>query len=379
MYMSDIKYFHLGQFFTKRAFIATFFGVALVAVTEFVLPWLGILQIEALWQWITPATITFTIAIILVFCALAKNVVSSIFISTAAILSFYHPYSTIALKGFIAVVIIYLITAFLAGWFATMRITGRTALLITGIVIGLQGLIGAGVSMFTSLAQTHNNFHANSVGIAYSNLMGTIPVYDIIVAAFSVIYMVVFIIISRKKITVEKEGKKKETFGQILIFLSIVGALLFIILSHVNFNQSTAISIFGETNTQFLNSIFEKTTAGGFMAVQLLNVFYILPIVGFVIGIGLAFIIYQRASGTTNFMRLNFEGTYLTLNLTPFLVICSYSYIFQNAIGSADYFFIRTSTWFTLFTEFTNLLLINFLVAYILFIIITIIRNLAKK
>ena len=379
MYMSDIKYFHLGQFFTKRAFIATFIGVAFVALTEFVLPWLGILQIETLWQWISPATITFTIAIIMVSCAIAKNLVSSIFISTAAILSFYDPYSTVALKGFIAVVIIYMITAFFAGWFATMRITGRTALLITGIVIGLQGLIGAGVSMFTSIAQTQNNFHTNSIGIAYSSLIGTIPIYDIIVAAFSVIYMVVFIIISRKRTTIEQKGKKKEIFGQILIFLSIVGALLFIILSHVNFDQNTAISIFGETNTQFLNSIFAKTTAGGYMAIKLLNVFYILPIVGFVIGIGIALIIYQRASGTTNFMRLNYEGAYLSLNFAPFLIICSYSYIFQNAIGSADFFFIRTSTWFTLFTEFTNLLLINFLVAYILFIIISIIRNLIKK
>jgi len=379
MYMSDIKYFHLGQFFTKRALIATFFGIALVALTEFVLPWLGILQIETLWEWISPATITFTIAIILISCAIAKNLVSSIFISTAAILSFYDPYSTVALKGFIAVVIIYMITAFFAGWFATMRITGRTALLITGIVIGLQGLIGAGVSMFTSLAQTHTNFHANSIGIAYSELMGTVPFYDIIVAAFSVIYMIVFIIISRKRTTIEQKGKKKEIIGQILIFLSIVGALLFIILSHENFNQSTAVSIFGETNTQFLNSIFAKTTAGEFMAIQLLNVFYILPIVGFVIGIGIALIIYQRASGTSDFMRLNYEGTYLTLNFAPFLIICSYSYIFQNAIGSADFFYIRTSTWFTLFTEFTNLILINLLVAYILFLIISIIRNIAKK
>ncbi len=379
MYMSDIKYFHLGQFFTKRALIATFFGIALVALTEFVLPWLGILQIETLWEWISPATITFTIAIILVSCAIAKNLVSSIFISTAAILSFYDPYSTVALKGFIAVVIIYMITAFFAGWFATMRITGRTALLVTGIVIGLQGVIGAGVSMVASLEQAQNNFHQNSVGIAFGETIGGFPVYDLIVAVFSAIYIVVFFILSRRKISAEQTGKKKEIFGQLLIFLSIVGALLFIILSHVNFNQSTAVSIFGDTNTQFLNSIFAKTTAGGFMAVQLLNVFYILPIVGFVIGIGIALIIYQRASGTTNFMRLNYEGAYLTLNIAPFLTICAYSYIFQNAIGSADFFYIRTSTWFTLFTEFTNLLLINFLVAYIVFLIVSIIRNIAKK
>ena len=64
--MTNVKYFHLGQFFKKRALLATFFGIGLVALTEFVLPWLGYVRVETLWQWITPVTITFTLAIILV-------------------------------------------------------------------------------------------------------------------------------------------------------------------------------------------------------------------------------------------------------------------------------------------------------------------------
>ncbi|MHA2357311.1 MAG: hypothetical protein ACXABK_00895, partial [Candidatus Heimdallarchaeaceae archaeon] len=104
-----------------------------------------------------------------------------------------------------------------------------------------------------------------------------------------------------------------------------------------------------------------------------------LPIVGFAIGIGLGLIVYQRADGTSNFMRFNYDGAFLTLNLAPFLIICVYSYILQNAMGSADYFYIRTSTWFTIFTEFTNLLLINLLVAYIVFRIIVLVKSLIKK
>ena len=118
---------------------------------------------------------------------------------------------------------------------------------------------------------------------------------------------------------------------------------------------------------------------GQFMAVQLLNAFYILPIVGFVIGIGMALIVYQRANGTSNFMTFNHQGTFLTLNVAPFLIICAYSFILQNAMGFASYFYIRTSTWFTIFTEFTNLLLINMFVAYIIFLVITLIRKIATK
>ncbi len=376
--MTEPKFFHIGQFLTKRAFLSTFFGAGLVIITEFLLPWLGILQVEALWDWITPVTIIFSIAIILVSSAMAKNIAASILIATAAILSFYSPYSTID-YGFVSVVIIYLITAFFAGFFSTTRITGRSALLTIGIVMGLQGLIGAGVSFFATWQGTVTNFHDNSIGIAHGEVMGTFPLYDAIVGIFSLIYMIVFIVLSRRKVTVEHTSKKFEIIGQILIFLGIVGALIFIIFSHVTFTNTTAVSIFGETNTYYLNGLFAKMVDGQFMAVELLNIFYILPIVGFVIGIGMAFIVYQRADGTTNFMRFNHQGAFLTLNVAPFLIICAYSFILQNAMGFAEYFYIRTSTWFTIFTEFTNLLLINMLIAYIIFLIITLIRRIATK
>lgn len=376
--MTEPKFFHIGQFLTKRAFLSTFFGAGLVVITEFLLPWLGILQVEALWDWITPVTIIFTLAIILVSSAMAKNIAASILIATAAILSFYSPYTTID-YGFVSVVIIYLITAFFAGFFSTVRITGRSALLTIGIVMGLQGLIGAGVSFFTTWEGAVSNFHDNSIGIAHGEVMGTFPLYDAIVGIFSLIYMIVFIVLSRRKVTVEHSNKKFEIIGQILIFLGIVGALIFVIFSHVTFTSSTATSVFGDTNTYYLNGLFAKMVDGQFMAVELLNVFYILPIVGFVIGIGMALIVYQRANGTTNFMRFNHQGAFLTLNVAPLLIICSYSFILQNAMGFADYFYIRTSTWFTIFTEFTNLLLINLLIAYLIFQVITLIRRIATK
>ena len=376
--MANVRYFHLGQFFTLRALLSTFFGAGIVAVTEFLLPWLGYIQIEMLWDWITPVTITFTLAVIMVSCALAKNVVASILIGSAAVLSFYNPYETVDF-GFSAIIIMFLITAFFAGFFATNEMTGRTGLLLVGIIFGLQGLIGSGVSMFVSLTGEYSYFHNNGIDLAYGELMNNFPVYDTIVAAFSLIFMLVFIIISRKIVTKQLDGKKFEIIGQIIIFLSIAGALVFIILSNVIYDYNTAVLIVGEKNAQFLNEIFAKITYGSFMSILLLNGFYILPIVGFSIGIGLAFIIYQRAEGTSGKMRFNFEGPFFILNLVPFLIICAYSLPFQSLIGSSDYFFIRTSTWIPIFTEFTNLLLINMLVAYLIFKIITIIRLIAKK
>jgi len=378
--MTETKFFHLGHFFTQRAFLATFFGAGLIAVTEFLLPWLGVLQINALWDYITPITITFTLSIILIFSAIAKNIASSIFLGTAAILSFYNPYSTIDF-GFVSVVIIFLVTAFFSGFFASIRITGRSALLTIGIVVGLQGLIGAGVSIFTTFQGVYDvNFNANSVDIAHGVFIGNnIPIYGAIVGIFSVIYMLVFIILSRRKTTVEHTSKKYAIIGQIIILLSIVGALVFIAFSNETIDSNTAAAIFGETNTQYLDLLFAKLVNGQFMAIKLLNVFFILPIVGFTIGIGLGLIVYQRADGTSNFMRFNFDGAFLTLNVAPFLIICAYSFIFQNAIGSASYFYIRTSTWFIIFTEFTNLLLINLLIAYIIFRIIVLIKKMIKR
>ncbi|MHA1668699.1 MAG: hypothetical protein ACTSUR_08580 [Candidatus Heimdallarchaeaceae archaeon] len=376
--MSDIKYFNLGQFFSKRALLTTFFGVGLIALTEFVLPWLNILQVSELLNWITPVTITFTFAVILIASAIAKNFAASVFLGGAAILSFFNPYETID-YGFWAVIITYLVLAFFAGFFATVEMTGRTALLIIGIVAGLQGFIGSGTSMFISLTGGYSAFHDNSIGIAYGDMAGNFPLYDVIVAGFSFIFMLVFIIISRKKVSVTHPNKKYEILGQIIIFLGLVGALLVNILAHTTFSNNTAIAICGEKNTQFLNEIYTKTPNGVFMATTLLNIFYVLPILGFVIAIGLALIIYQRAEGTEGFMILNFEGSFVNLNLIPFLIVGVYSYPLQKLMGSTSYFFLETPTWFSIFTEYTNLLLVNLLVVYIVFLIVTLIRNLSKR
>ena len=234
--MKETKFFHLGHFFTQRAFLATFFGAGLIAITEFLLPWLGVLQIPDLWNYITPITITFTLAIIVIFSAVAKNIASSIFLGTAAILSFYNPYSTID-YGFVSVLIIFLVTAFFAGFFASLRITGKSALLTIGIVMGLQGLIGAGVSIFTTIQGTWSiNFEGTLIHeIGHGVNISNIPIYGAIVGIFSVIYMLVFILLSRRKTTVEHTNNKFAIIGQIIIVLSIVGALVFIAFSNILF------------------------------------------------------------------------------------------------------------------------------------------------
>ena len=381
--MKNIKFFHLGQFFGKRAFIATLLGAGLAVVTEYVLPKFGILAIPAIQSWITPATITFTLAVIIIFSAIAKNLVASIFIGTAAILSFYSPYTAgIYDYGFWSIVIIYLVTAFFSGLFAAIEMSGRTALLVVGIVYGIQGFIGAGTSMFLGLTNMHLPFHDNYLGIAYGEMIGSFPLYDVIVGGFSFLFMLVFIILSRRRYSIDVDNKKREIIGQIIIFLAIVGAIVFIVLSNVMFDQTSAELIFGDKNTKFMNLLFAKNLTGGFMAIRWLNVFYILPIVGFAIGIGMLFIIHGRAEGTTGHFRMNFEGPLLLLNVVPFLIIAFYSYPVQRFFAGdapVTHFYLEMPAWFTLFTEYTSLLLINLLVAYIIFKIISLIRNLIQK
>lgn len=381
--MKNIKFFHLGQFFGKRALIATLLGAGLAVVTEYVLPKFGILAIPAIQSWITPATITFTLAVIIIFSAIAKNLVASIFIGTAAILSFYSPYTAgIYDYGFWSIVIIYLVTAFFSGLFAAIEMSGRTALLVVGIVYGIQGFIGAGTSMFLGYKDMHLPFHDNNLGIAYGETMGSFPLYDVIVGGFSFIFMLVFIILSRRRYSIDVDNKKREIIGQIIIFLAIVGAILFIVLSNVMFDQTSAELIFGDKNTKFMNLLFAKNLTGGFMVIRLLNVFYILPIVGFAIGIGMLFIIHGRAEGTTGHFRMNFEGPLLLLNVVPFLIILFYSFPVQRFFAGdapVTHFYLEMPAWFTLFTEYTSLLLINLLVAYIIFKIFSLIRNLIQK
>ena len=375
--MSEVKFFNPAQFFTLRAFLVTFFGAGLIAVTEFVLPWLGILQNEMILTWITPVTITFSIAIILIASTLAKNIVSSILLAAAGDFAFWNPYSTIDYGAWF-VIITYFVLAFFSGMFSAVEMSGRTAILVIGIFSGIQGMIGAGTSLYASYLGAQTTFQNNGIPIAHGMLDGT-AVFDIIVAALSFVFMLVLIILSRRRKAVEHENKKWEIIGQILILIGIVGALVFNIVAHVTFDNTTAISIFGEKNTQFLNQLFSKTVSGTFMATTLLNIFYVLPLAGFVIALGLWCITHHRAEGTTGFFRFNYEGPFFVLNLAPFIVICILSFPFQNWVGASSYFYLETEAWFSVFAEFTNLLLINLLIVYLIFKIITIFRIITKK
>jgi hypothetical protein len=384
--MKNIKFFHIGQFFTLRAFLATIIGAGLVVVTEFLLPMYGILQVPAIQSFITPTTITFTLAVLLIFSAIAKNFVSSLFLALAAILSMWSPYeSEIFHIGFWAVLVIYLVTALFAGFFATIEISGRTSLLLIGIIFGLQGFIGAGTSMFLGLTNMQQPFLDNNIGVAYSGFVGTFPLYDVIVAGFSFIFMIVFIILSRRRFSIEVQNKTREIVGQIIIFLAMVAPLVFVALTGTIFNQSTAVLIFGDKNAVFMNIIFAKSVAGSFTAFRLLNVFYILPIVGFAIGIGMMFITYGRAEGTTGYFRMNFEGSYMILNLAPFLLTVFYSYPVQRflagdpAVNPVTPIYLEMPAWFTVYSEFTNLILINLVAAYVIFKIISLVKLLIKK
>ena len=381
--MTEAKFFHLGQFFSARALITTVIGVGLIAVTEFVLPWLELLDIPQLQQWISPATIVFTLAVIMVASAVSKNIVSSIFLATAAILSFYNPYvtaiSNLFAAGYGALVIIYVTTALFSGLFATIEMTGRTALLLIGIVYGLQGLIGAGTSMYLSYNSAYEAYHDAGLGVAYGQFIGDFPVYDTVFAVFSVIYMLVFIIISRKRISTTVTTNKHSIIGQILIFLTIAAGIIFLIFAGFRYDQATATLIYGDMNRRFMNIVFSKLAYGQFSFVKHLNIFYILPIVGFAFGIAMGIMVYKRAQGTTDKMRFNFEGAFLILNLAPLLVSVLLSYQVVTGFNAAAECYVNLPTVIAIFTEYTYLLLINILVAYIIFRIIAFFKAILKK
>jgi len=386
--MTDAKFFHLGQFFSLRALLTTVIGVGLIAVTEFVLPYFEILNFPELQQWFTP-TIVFTLAVIMVASAVAKNIVSSIFLAIAAVLSFYNPYETAAdygnlfNTGYVTVVIIYLLVSLLTGLFATIEMTGRTALLWIGIIYGLQGLIGAGASMFLSFGYSaHDSFHDAGFGAAFGETINGIPVYDMVVGIFSIIYMLVFIIISRKRVSTTVTSNKHEIIGQIMLFLSIVAGLVFMIFAgRTKYTQTDAAVIFGDTsyNVEFMNMIFQKVPYGDFTIIRYLNVFYVLPIIGFAMGIAMAIMVYKRAQGTTDKMRFNFEGAFLWLNLAPLVVsILLSSFVIRGLFAGAT-FWLEMPTMIAVFTEYTSLLLVNLLVAYIIFRIIALFKAISKK
>ena len=373
--MTEARFFNFGEIFTKRAFISTIVGIALVTITEFLLPWKGIIQISNLWDWITPATIVLTIAIILVTSVIAKNIAASLLIGIAASLSFYNPYQHFS-SGYLAVVIMYLVFAFFAGFFATKKMSGGTHLILIGVLFGLQGIIGGIFSLLLSINQSYQPYHSQGIPIAFGG-SSNLPIYDIIVIGASVVYMIVFILLGARTYSITINNKTREIIGQILIFLGIVAPLIVQILQHKAITPTTATAIIGTTDVQFLNMIFAKTTAGKFTVGTLLNSFYLLPIAGMVIGIGLALIVYQRAEGTIDSINLDYEGAFIILNIPLALILAAFIYPWQSFIGAS--FYLNYESWYIVAAEYSNLVLINMVIAYILLRIIALIRKLITK
>ncbi|MHA1303350.1 MAG: hypothetical protein ACTSQE_11885 [Candidatus Heimdallarchaeaceae archaeon] len=366
MMMNDIKFFDPGQLISKRSLISTVIGIGLAVVTEWLIPWLGVMPIMT--EWITPAVITFTIAIIVLTSALAKNIVASIIIALASALSFYNPYSTQD-YGYFSLVVVYLTIALFSGFFAAREMTGQGALRLIGIIFGLQTIIGAGINLLLSTTGVYETFYNNGVSnLAIGNSKDVFPYFDVIVASVGLLYIIVFMLIGSRVHSSTINNKAREIIGQIIIFLAIAGALVVNVLFNETFTQETARNIVGENNLVYLNSIFQKTTSDNFAVLTLLNVFYVLPVVGMAIGIGLALITYQRAEGTTGRFRFNLEGTYFALNIAPALVIGVLSYYWYE-LGVST-FYLNMETWYILFTIFTNLLLVNLVVVFILALII---------
>lgn len=369
--MSDARFFNFGEFITKRAFIGTIVGVILVALTEFLIPWLGILTLDWVWSLITPATIVLTIAVIITTNVIAKNVAAALIIATAAAISFYSPYASSSL-GYVTIIVFYYLFALFSGFFAAKPMTGKAALLTIGLVFGIQGLIAAGISGFLSINGIYDTFNQQGITIAHGS-NGSIPLFDIIFAAISLIYMIVFIILSTRSFSATYSSKAREIIGHIIIFLGIVAFLAIQVVGHVTLTNSTVRDLTSANDLQYLNTIFAKTTSGEFSLNTLLNVFYVLAGLGMVIGIGLALIIYQRAKGTVDVINFDLEGGLLILNLPLAIVLGLFSYPFVQFIGASYY--MTQEAWYIVATEYTNLLLINIIVAYVILRIIAFIRS----
>ncbi|MHA1204301.1 MAG: hypothetical protein ACTSSL_05085 [Candidatus Heimdallarchaeaceae archaeon] len=364
--MNEIKYFNPGQFISKRALISSVVGIALVIVTEWLIPFLGIMPTFT--EWVTPAVILFTISVIVLTSATAKNIIASIVISLSASLCFYNPagYNTV---GYVGIVVIYLSIALFTGLFATVEMRGQTALTWIGIIFGLQAILGAAINMLLYLNDSFQKYYINQVqNISIGNPLDTFPFFDLIVMVVGLIYMVIFIILGRRVHSSSIENNLREIIGQIIIFLALAGTLAVNILFKETFTQETARQIFGDSNLLFLNHIFQKTTVDNFAVFTLLNVFYVLPIAGMVIGIGLALIVYQRAQGTTGDLTFDFEGSYFALNIPLAFVLGIFSYYWYQ-LNISD-FYLKMQTWYVLATLYTNLLLINLIVVFIIALIL---------
>ena len=177
--------------------------------------------------------------------------------------------------------------------------------------------------------------------------------------------------------------RELEHHAPFTIFGALTG-IVFMIFAGFKYDQTQAASIFGggdfgDANVHFLNIIFQKLASGSFTFVKYLNVFYILPIVGFAMGIAMGIMVYKRAQGTTDKMRFNFEGSFLWLNLAPLVVCLLLSNIVVLGISSGSEFYVALPAVISIFTEFTFLLLINMFVAYIIFRIIAFIKAVSKK
>ncbi len=368
--MDDIKFFNPGQFISKRSLISTTVGVIITVITEWLLPYLKVPNFS---QFLSPAIIVFTISVIAISSAMAKNITASIILGVSASLSFYNPTATPLANGYFSVFIIYMTISLFAGFFSAFTMTGQTALRLIGIIFGIQAVLGPLINLLLNLNKSYETYWANHVSnIALGSSPNSFPVFDVILGSIGLIYILAFVLIGNRVYSTTASNKAKEIVGQILIFLALAGVLTVNILFSEKVDQSAARNILGADNLAFLNSVFQKSISDSFTVLTLFNVFYVLPVAGMIIGIGLALISFQRADGTTGRFSFDIEGIYFALNLPVAIVIGWYSYYWYQ-LGVST-FYLKMETWYILFTLFTNLILINLVVAFIIGLFIKLVR-----
>ncbi len=389
--MSEKRYFHPGQFFKLESLISTVLGLGVIFVTEYLLPSMDIntTLYDFIPELITPTLFTLTLTVILLASTNAKNIIASLLLGISASLMFYNPsYMIDELTsldvGWGAVLIMYVTFAVFAGFFACQKMTGKNGLRTIGVVFGAQGLIGAGAGLFLFLNESYRPIWNNTdidiaIGdLTFAELTGTFPLMSTIMLSISLIYLLVFVfVLARINYTISTDSKKFEIIGQIIIFLGLAGGLIACIFLGKAINQDTVQDTIGARDLAFLNNVFTKSYEGNLRLLELFSVFYILPIVGFIVGVGLFLIILQRAEGTTEDFSFNQEGGFLITTAPAIMITFAFSYTWY-VMGAFD-FYLKMETWYFLFTEYTILVLGNFILAFLLFKIVSLIKSIVKK
>ncbi len=377
--MTEINYFHPGQFFTKRSLISVLVGIPLIGAIEFLFPFFGIHTMihQMIPDFSTASMLMFTLAIMIIVSVTAKNIIASVLFAVSGSLAYYNPYESFGF-GYLAIITIYFVTALLTGMFASIRLSGQNALRTVGIMMGLQTLIGASLAIFVSMNEGYARFYLrpNTRNIAIGTPQGELPLFEIIVIAGALIYMAVFLVLARKSHTFGERKKHLEITGHLLIFIALIGILALNLLTSKFFGYNDAVIVLGEDSAKFMNVVFLRSLVSNLMVTETLVTFFALPLAGLLIGLGLALIIFGRAESTTEKKCFNFEGAFITLNIVPALLTVIYSGIwFDWGIASS---YLSMEAWYIVFIEFTNLLLVNLILVFIIGKILTPLLKLNK-